>query len=124
ADPAPGAPGEGAPLGSTLFSKGAGAAGPVHRGAARPAMAHALGPEPGRGGGRNPGATPAACSGPPVGSPPARLLAALSVSPATVDTLAARSGLGVDAALAALLELEWAGLAAPGPGPRWTRAPL
>ena len=55
--------------------------------------------------------------------PEARLLAALSGSAATIDTLAARSGLAVEHVLAALVRLEWAGLATAEPGPRWKRTP-
>ena len=113
----------GAPPEAAAGSAGAGAARAAHRATPRPAIAPGGAPAPSRGGRRHAAATPAACFEPPGTGPQARLLAALSLSPATVDTLAARSGLAVDAALAALLELEWAGLARPGPGPRWTRAP-
>jgi DNA processing protein len=50
-----------------------------------------------------------------------RLLAALDGVPRTVDTLAARAGLEVPRALAALVALEWAGAAAARPGQRWIR---
>ncbi len=55
-------------------------------------------------------------------TPEARLLAVLSAVPATLDVLAARSGLAVDQTLAALVPLEWSGLAVAEPGPRWRAA--
>jgi DNA processing protein len=56
-----------------------------------------------------------------VATPEARLLAALEDVPATLDLLATRSGLTIEAALAALVPLEWSGLAHVEPGPRWRR---
>ena len=49
----------------------------------------------------------------------ARLAHALGREAVTIDTLAARSGLEVGRALAALTRLEWAGLARALPGQRW-----
>jgi DNA processing protein len=51
----------------------------------------------------------------------ARLLAVLGSEPATLDALAAASGLEPAAALAALAPLEWAGLARAAAGARWMR---
>ena len=51
----------------------------------------------------------------------ARVLAVLGDAPATLDTLARRSGLAAEIALAALVPLEWSGLARVEPGPRWRR---
>ncbi len=55
-------------------------------------------------------------------TPEARLLAALAERPLGVEALVARSGLAPDAALAALLVLEWSGAAVALPGQRWARA--
>jgi len=52
--------------------------------------------------------------------PAARMAAALDVAPRTLEDLAARAGLGAPAALAELLRLEWAGVALPRAGQRWT----
>lgn len=49
----------------------------------------------------------------------ARIARALGRQPETLDALAARSGLEVDRTLAALMRLEWAGLARVLPGQRW-----
>jgi DNA processing protein len=65
------------------------------------------------------GVLPRAATG---SAPEARMLAALGPRPEPLETLAARAGLGVDAALAALLRLEWAGAAASRPGQRYVRA--
>lgn len=55
--------------------------------------------------------------------PDARLLAALSVSPCTLEVLAAAAGVTAPDALARLLRLQWSGLAVGMPGGRWsTRA--
>ena len=59
-------------------------------------------------------------AGPP-GGPEGRLLAVLAQRPEAVEHLARRSGLAVEAALAALLGLEWAGVATSHPGQRWSR---
>ena len=53
--------------------------------------------------------------------PEARLLGALDRVPRGLDTLARLSGLGVDEALPALLQLEWAGIAEARDGQRWVR---
>lgn len=52
--------------------------------------------------------------------PSARLIAALTASPSTLESLAGAAGLGAPDALACLLELQWAGLAVPWPGGRWS----
>jgi DNA processing protein len=52
---------------------------------------------------------------------PQRVLAALERVPCTVDALALASGLGAEVVWATLLQLQWAGLAAPHPGARWSR---
>jgi len=49
-----------------------------------------------------------------------RVAAALDAEPRGLDGLAARAGVAPDLALAALLELEWAGIARAHPGSRWT----
>ena len=55
--------------------------------------------------------------------PDARLLAALGVSPCTLEVLAAAAGVTAPDALARLLRLQWSGLAVGMPGGRWsTRA--
>lgn len=54
-------------------------------------------------------------------SPAARIAARLGPRPASVETLARETGLGVADTLAALLALEWAGGAVPCPGQRWRR---
>ena len=55
--------------------------------------------------------------------PDARLLAALSGSPCTLEVLAAAAGVTAPDALARLLRLQWSGLAVGMPGGRWsTRA--
>ena len=54
-------------------------------------------------------------------TPEARILAALDHVPRTVDALAAAAELEVPEALAALLALQWAGVAAAEPGQRWAR---
>ncbi len=51
-----------------------------------------------------------------------RMLAALGDAPRALEPLAAAARLEVDAALAALLRLEWAGLAVSWPGQRFARA--
>jgi len=51
-----------------------------------------------------------------------RVWAALTATPQTVDHIAAQSGLAVGAVVALLTQLEWGGLVARGPGPRWRRA--
>lgn len=51
--------------------------------------------------------------------PEAGLAAALDRQPRTLDDLAARAGLEATPALAALLRLEWAGVALACPGQRW-----
>ncbi len=56
-------------------------------------------------------------------SPGARLLAVLETRPRSAETLAHDAGLGIDAALAGLLALEWSGLAIAHPGQRWSRPP-
>jgi DNA processing protein len=63
--------------------------------------------------GANPGARAA---------PAMRLRDALGVEPRTTDDLARATQLSVDATLALLLELEWAGVALAVPGQRWRRA--
>ena len=55
------------------------------------------------------------------GGPEDQLVAALGQRPEPVEELARRCGLAVDAALAALLGLEWAGVAVSHPGQRWSR---
>jgi predicted Rossmann fold nucleotide-binding protein DprA/Smf involved in DNA uptake len=55
--------------------------------------------------------------------PEVRLSAALRAEPRGVDELAGEAGLGVDEALALLLQFEWAGAAAAAPGQRWRRTP-
>ena len=65
--------------------------------------------------GANPGARAA---------PAMRLRDALGAEPRTTDDLARATQLPVDAALALLLELEWAGVALAVPGQRWRRAGL
>jgi DNA processing protein len=58
----------------------------------------------------------------PLARPPAaRLLAALDARPASLETLAEVAQLAVPEALAALLELEWGGVAVALPGQRWAR---
>jgi DNA processing protein len=52
----------------------------------------------------------------------ARLVAALSERPEAAERLARAAALTLDEALAALLCLEWAGLACARPGQRWVRA--
>jgi len=52
--------------------------------------------------------------------PDARLRAQLSSTPASIETLAAATGLSVPEALARLLDLQWSGLAVPHPGGRWS----
>jgi DNA processing protein len=54
-------------------------------------------------------------------TPEARLLAALGERPIGLEALVAKSGLAPDAALAALLALEWNGAAIALPGQRWAR---
>jgi len=54
-------------------------------------------------------------------APEARLAAALEREPRGAEQLAAAAGLALEEALATLLRLEWAGVAAVHPGPRWTR---
>jgi DNA processing protein len=89
------------------------------RGAPRPRRA---GPRPASA--TNLGARPA--SAPIAGARPAsaeaRLAAALGARPATLEQLVAASGLGAAEALAALLHLEWSGVARALPGQRWVRA--
>jgi len=69
----------------------------------------------------------AAGAGPPLDGPPlpalqGRLLAALAVGdPRPAEALAGAAGVGVDQALAGLLELELAGWAQRYPGPAWGR---
>lgn len=87
----------------------------------------------GGGGGRESGAgTPStageappaaeALDGPPLPKLQARLLAALTPGePKPAEALAAAAGIGVDRALAGLLELELAGWARRYPGPAWGR---
>lgn len=65
------------------------------------------------------GAAPAAIG--PAATAEGRMLTALDQAPRTVDMLAARSGLDVSEALAALLALQWAGVAVARPGQRWAR---
>uniref|UniRef100_A0A832MMJ5 DNA-protecting protein DprA n=1 Tax=Eiseniibacteriota bacterium TaxID=2212470 RepID=A0A832MMJ5_UNCEI len=57
----------------------------------------------------------------PADAPAARLLARLATGVCGLEALAAAAGLGAGAALAALLELEWAGLVERVPGSRWRR---
>jgi DNA processing protein len=64
-----------------------------------------------------PAAAPAADA-----DPLARLAAALDDVPATVEALAARAVVPLPEALAALLQLQWAGVAAAAGGQRWRRA--
>jgi len=52
----------------------------------------------------------------------AKLLAALDGVPRTVDALAVATGLDAPQALAALLALQWSGVASPRPGQRWVRS--
>lgn len=52
--------------------------------------------------------------------PAERMASALDATPRTLDDLAARAALEPPAALAELLRLEWAGVARPRPGQRWT----
>ena len=51
----------------------------------------------------------------------ARVAAALAVRATTLDAIAAVSGLDVARTLAALMQLEWAGVACAHPGARWSR---
>jgi DNA processing protein len=51
----------------------------------------------------------------------ARVAAVLGSRPLTLDDIAARTGLEPSAALAALTQLEWSGVAAAQPGARWSR---
>jgi DNA processing protein len=67
------------------------------------------------------GTSPPAAAGPPGATDAARIAAALDVSPLPFETLAARAGLGVERAMAALLQLEWSGVAAGHAGQRWSR---
>ena len=53
---------------------------------------------------------------------PGRILAALDATPRAADAVASLAGCGLDEALAALLELEWSGLAVAWPRARWARA--
>ncbi len=53
--------------------------------------------------------------------PAGRLIAALVATPRSAEVLAATAGLSVDDTLARLLSLEWSGIAAREPGPRWRR---
>ncbi|MGH7742577.1 MAG: DNA-processing protein DprA [Candidatus Eiseniibacteriota bacterium] len=53
--------------------------------------------------------------------PESRLLEVLGAEPCALERLAARSGLAVPEALAALLRLRWAGAAESCPGQRWRR---
>jgi len=56
------------------------------------------------------------------GNPPeARLAAALEYEPRGAEQLATAAGLALEETLATLLRLEWAGVAAVHPGPRWAR---
>jgi DNA processing protein len=57
-------------------------------------------------------------------APAMRLRDALGAEPRTTDDLACATQLPVDAALALLLELEWAGVVLAVPGQRWRRAGL
>lgn len=50
-----------------------------------------------------------------------RLLAALRAAPLSVESLAVAAGVPVDRTLAALVQLEWSGLARACPGQRWAR---
>jgi DNA processing protein len=59
---------------------------------------------------------------PAEGAPQARLLGALEARPLGVEALAARAGLSPGEALAALLVLEWSGVAVAFPGQRWARS--
>jgi len=52
--------------------------------------------------------------------PSARMASALDAKARTLEDLAARAALEPPAALAELLRLEWAGVARPRPGQRWT----
>jgi DNA processing protein len=58
----------------------------------------------------------------PAAGPAARLLAALDEEPRDLESLARGGALAAGEALAALLELEWSGLAVAVPGQRWRRA--
>ena len=51
-----------------------------------------------------------------------RLLEALREEPASLEMLAARSGLGVSESLALLLRLQWAGVVESCPGQRWRKS--
>jgi len=55
-------------------------------------------------------------------APEARLLAVLEARPLGVEALAAKAGLSPGEALAALLALEWSGVAVAFPGQRWARS--
>ena len=50
-----------------------------------------------------------------------RLRGALAAELRALETLAGHAAVPVDAALALLLELEWAGIARAAPGQRWSR---
>jgi DNA processing protein len=52
--------------------------------------------------------------------PAERMVSALDATPRTLDELSARAALEPPAALAELLRLEWAGIARPSPGQRWS----
>lgn len=52
--------------------------------------------------------------------PAERMASALDATPRTLDELSVRAALEPPAALAELLRLEWAGIARPRPGQRWT----
>jgi DNA processing protein len=65
---------------------------------------------------RSHGGSPAICG------PEERLLEMLGEEGLLAEDLAARAGLDLPQTLSALLALQWAGLAAPRPGQRWTKA--
>jgi DNA processing protein len=71
---------------------------------------------------RAPAARPEGATSAAAAAPLARLAAALSDTPRNAETLAAACGLPLSETLAALLRLEWAGLARPAGGQRWRRA--
>jgi DNA processing protein len=65
---------------------------------------------------------PGGSTGEPAASNDAsRVAAALELEPCALDTLARRAGVAPARVLAALLQLEWAGVATAHPGPRWSR---
>jgi DNA processing protein len=86
-----------------------------HAGDVLAALGHAA-PHP-----RAPGPAEPGPGAAPDATPEARMWAALDRDPRTVEALAARAGLDVARALAALLALQWAGGAAARPGQRWVR---